>query len=141
LPDDFLALDLFDVDRLAVDFFAVDLFDVDFFAVERFAVDRFDVDLFAPFFAEDFLAPPFLAEDFRAPPFLAPDFFDADFLEGTFAPSFLASDNPMAMAWDLDFTFLPLRPLFNLPRFFSCMALSTFSPARFEYFAIKLIWD
>jgi len=39
------------------------------------------------------------------------------FLEGTFAPGFLASDKAMAMACLREVTFLPL-PLFSVPRFF-----------------------
>jgi hypothetical protein len=64
---------------------------------------------------------------------------------GTLAPFFRASDRPMAIACFLLFTFLPDRPLFNVPdlRFF--MARPTFFAAPFEYlrffafFAISLI--
>lgn len=55
---------------------------------------------------------------------------------GTFSPASLASDKPMAMACLREVTFFPLRPLFNSPCFFSCIALSTFLPAPFEYLAI-----
>lgn len=41
-----------------------------------------------------------------------------DFLRGTFSPASLASDNPIAIACLRLVTFLPLRPLFNWPRFF-----------------------
>lgn len=70
-------------------------------------------------------------------------FLDAPlFLDGTFAPSFLASERPIAIACLREVTFLPLLPLFKVPRFFSCIALSTFSPARLEYLAIMIdLWD
>src|SRR5678815_694081 len=55
---------------------------------------------------------------------------------GTLAPACLASDKPIAIACLRLVTFFPLRPLFNVPCFLSCMAFSTFSPAFFEYFAI-----
>jgi len=58
------------------------------------------------------------------------------FFLGTFSPSSLASDKPMAIACLREVTFLPLRPLFNCPCFFSCIAFSTFLPAPFEYLAI-----
>jgi hypothetical protein len=90
----------------------------------------FAVPFLAPFFALPLFALVFLAPAFLAPPFLEPPFF------GTFAPSFLASDKPIAIDFFRYVTFLPLRKLFNWPRFFSCMAFSTFSPAFFEYFAI-----
>lgn len=112
-----------------VDFFlAVDL--VDFFAVRP--------DLFAAalrFLGADFLAPPRLAADFFAPRFFGAAFF-APFLRGTLAPASLASDKPMAIAWLRLFTFFPLRPEVNLPRFISCMARSTFCCDFFEYFAM-----
>jgi hypothetical protein len=105
---------------------------VPFFAAVFLAVDFFAADfLTAVFFAGVFLAAPFFAAAFDRPP------PEDDFL-GTFAPSSRASERPMAMACFLDVTFLPL-PLFSSPRFLSCMARSTFSPARFEYFAIMLI--
>src|SRR5204863_9981685 len=72
-------------------------------------------------------------------PFLGPGFLLRlllVFFFGTFAPSFLASESTMAMACLRLVTFLPLRPLFNFPRFFSCMALSTFFCSFLEYFAI-----
>ena len=58
------------------------------------------------------------------------------FFAGTFAPSFLASERPIAMACLRLVTFFPLRPLFNVPCFFSCITFSTLSPAFLEYFAI-----
>lgn len=62
----------------------------------------------------------------------------AYFFVGTFAPSFFASDKPMAIACFFEVTFLPV-PVFSVPSFFSCMAFSTFSPAFAEYFAIIVI--
>lgn len=47
-------------------------------------------------------------------------------LGGTFFPSRRASERPIAIACFLLVTFLPLPPDFNVPRFRSCMALSTF---------------
>ena len=63
-------------------------------------------------------------------PFLEP------FFDGTLAPSFRASDNPIAIACFLLVTFLPERPLFNVPRFRSCIAFSTFLPAFLLYLGI-----
>jgi hypothetical protein len=42
-------------------------------------------------------------------------FRDDDFLAGTFAPSFRAFDNPIAIACLRLVTFLPERPLRNVP--------------------------
>jgi hypothetical protein len=53
---------------------------------------------------------------------------------GTFLPSFLALDSPMAMACFGFVTFLPLRPDLSLPRFISRISVSTFFPADGEYF-------
>ena len=58
------------------------------------------------FLDELFLLVPFLVARFERPPDLLA------FL-GTFAPSFLASDKPIAIACLRDVTFLPLRPLFS----------------------------
>jgi hypothetical protein len=55
---------------------------------------------------------------------------------GTLAPSARASDKPIAIACLRLVTVLPLPPLFNWPRFLSCMALSTLSCAFFEYLGI-----
>lgn len=60
-------------------------------------------------------------------------FFELFF--GTLAPSFRASDNPIAIACFLLVTFLPDRPLFNVPRFRSCIAFSTFLLAFLPYLA------
>src|SRR5690606_23278434 len=55
---------------------------------------------------------------------------------GTFAPARRASESPMAMACLRLFTFLPERPLFNVPRLRSRMAFATFFCAFLPYFAI-----
>src|SRR6185369_6578950 len=83
--------------------------------------DFFDEDFLADFFVVDFF------EDFFV------DFLD-DFFDGTFAPSRLASESPMAMACLRLFTFLPELPLFSVPRFRSCIARSTFLLAFLPYF-------
>jgi hypothetical protein len=101
-------------------------FFADFFDVVRFAlVDFFDEDFFeeVDFFEE---------LDFFEDDFFADDFFD-DFFDGTLPPSRLASERPMAMACLRLFTFLPERPLFNVPRFISCMFSSTLSDAFVPY--------
>jgi hypothetical protein len=70
---------------------------------------------------------------FRAPAFLRPPL---DFrFAGTFAPLFRASDNPIAIACFLLFTFPPFppRPLRNVPRFRFFIARSTRFPAAFPY--------
>ncbi len=58
-----------------------------------------------------------------------------NFFFGTFAPSVLASDKPIAIACFLEVTFFPL-PDFSFPAFISCTVSATFSDALFEYFAI-----
>ncbi len=63
-------------------------------------------------------------------------FFEEDFLRGTLAPSFRASDNPIAIACFLLVTFLPDLPLFNVPSFRSCIALLTLLAAFLPYLAI-----
>jgi hypothetical protein len=71
--------------------------------------------------------------DFRRPPRFDP----LDFrLDGTFAPFFLASDSPIAIACLRLFTFPPLPPLplRSVPRFRRFMALSTRLPAALPYF-------
>jgi hypothetical protein len=66
-------------------------------------------------------------------------FFAAFF--GTFAPALLASDNPIAIACLRLVTFLPLRPLRRVPRFFSRITFAIFLFAPFEYFAIMIcVW-
>src|SRR5215204_4110963 len=83
----------------------------------------------ARFFDELFLEPFF-------EPFLEL-FFAPFFAGGTLPPASRASDSPIAIACFLLVTFLPERPLFNSPRFISCMAFSTFSPAFLPYLAIS----
>jgi hypothetical protein len=56
-----------------------------------------------------------------------------DFLGGTFFPSRLAFERPMAIACLGFFTFLPLRPDFSLPCFISRISVSTFLLAEGEY--------
>src|SRR5215207_9393167 len=62
-------------------------------------------------------------------------FFEPFLERGTLPPASRASDSPIAIACFLLVTFLPERPLFNSPRFISCMAFSTFSPAFLPYLA------
>ncbi|HUB18655.1 MAG TPA: hypothetical protein VL990_08470 [Acidobacteriaceae bacterium] len=66
---------------------------------------------------------------------LAPLFFAALFF-GTLAPAFRASDNPIAIACLRLVTFLPLRPLFNVPIFFSRIARATFFAAPAPYLLV-----
>ena len=68
--------------------------------------------------------------------FFAADFLGALFFFGTLAPSFLASESPIAIACLRLVTFFPLRPLFSCPCFFSCIAFSTLFCDFLEYFAI-----
>jgi hypothetical protein len=53
----------------------------------------------------------------------------ADFRFGTLPPARRASDKPIAIACLRLVTLRPLRPERRVPRFRSCMAFSTFSPA------------
>jgi hypothetical protein len=55
------------------------------------------------------------------------------FLAGTFFPSFLAFERPMAIACLRLVTFLPLCPLFSVPFFMALISVSTFLPADGEY--------
>lgn len=68
--------------------------------------------------------------------FLEEDFLEEDFLRGTLPPARRASESPMAIACFRLVTFLPERPLFNVPRLRSCIAFSTFCDAFFPYRAI-----
>jgi hypothetical protein len=77
---------------------------------------------------EDFFLPP---ERFRLPPF-RPLLFRPPLLRGTFAPFFLASDRPIAIACLRLLTFLPL-PDFSVPFFRRRIALSTRFDALFPY--------
>jgi len=58
----------------------------------------------------------------------------AAFFFGTLAPERRASDKPMAIACFGFVTFLPLRPLFSLPRLNSCISRSTLFCALGPYF-------
>ena len=59
---------------------------------------------------------------------------EEDLRAGTLAPSRRASESPIAMACFWLFTFFPLRPLFSLPRFISCISSWTFRCAFGPYF-------
>jgi hypothetical protein len=63
--------------------------------------------------------------------FFAFRFFAAFF--GTFAPSALASDRPIAIACLRLVTFLPDRPLFSVPALRFFITRSTSAEAFFEY--------
>jgi len=69
------------------------------------------------------------------------DFFALFFLLflGTLAPSALASERPMAMACFRLFTFLPDRPLFNVPALRFFIARPTLAEAFFEYLRAILV--
>jgi hypothetical protein len=74
--------------------------------------------------------------------FLADFFFEVFFLEvffGTFCPSALASERPIAIACLRLLTFLPDLPLFKVPvlRFF--IARPTLADAFFEYLRAMII--
>lgn len=90
-------------------------------------------------FDDDLELDAFLDEDFFAPPLelddLLLDLELLDFLAGTFPPSLLASDNPIAIACFLLVTFLP-DPDFKVPRFNLCISVSTLSCDFFPYLAI-----
>ena len=67
-------------------------------------------------------------------------YFEETFLAGgTFLPSALASDNPIAIACFLLVTVLPLPPLFNVPCLRSCIAFSTLSRVPSEYFVAMIV--
>src|SRR5947209_5748657 len=145
----FFAADLRDVLRppflaavLRVElFFALVFLDELFFAPVLRAVLLRAVLLRAVlFFAVDLRALLFFAPVFFAPVFFdavlrPPDFFEAVFLPaffaGTLPPSARASESAIAIACLRLFTFLPERPLFRVPFFFSCIAFSTLSEAFF----------
>ncbi len=59
-----------------------------------------------------------------------------DFRLGTLAPERRASDSPMAIACLRLLARLPARPLFSLPRLYSCIALPTFFLELVLYFAM-----
>jgi hypothetical protein len=161
LEEDFLEADFlealffdpeFEEDFLEADFFEDDFFEAAFFGAEDFLeADFFDADfLEADFLGADFLEADFFEED---EPDLDDDFLEADFLEpefepelseddfsGTFAPSFLASESPMAIACSLLFTFCP-DPERSVPSLRSCIVSSTFSPAFLLYFAMVVFFN
>lgn len=56
-----------------------------------------------------------------------------DCFAGTFFPSFLALESPIAIACFGFVTFLPLRPDLSVPRFISFISVSMFSLADGEY--------
>jgi hypothetical protein len=58
------------------------------------------------------------------------------FFAGTFAPLRRASERPIAIACFRLLTFLPERPDFRVPRFFSCIARFTFCEALELYFLL-----
>jgi hypothetical protein len=69
--------------------------------------------------------------------FFALRFFVAFFFEaffGTFLPSALASESPIAIACFRLVTFLPERPLFNVPALRFFITRSTSADAFLEYF-------
>ncbi len=74
-------------------------------------------------------------DDFLDGDFLDEDFFDEDFFAGTLAPARRASDSPMAMACLRLVTFLPDRPLRNVPFLRSCIVFLTFDCAFLPYLA------
>ncbi len=61
---------------------------------------------------------------------------EEDFRLGTLAPERRASDNPIAIACLRLFALLPARPLFSLPRLYSCIALPTFFFELLLYFGM-----
>jgi hypothetical protein len=70
--------------------------------------------------------------------FFAVFFFFAAFF-GTFFPSALASDKPIAIACLRLVTFLPERPLFKVPALRFFIARSTLADAFFEYFRAMIL--
>src|SRR5437867_10633041 len=86
------------------------------------------------FFDQERLPLVFLA--LPEPPLLPPE--ERSLGWGTLAPSFLASDKPMAIACLGLVTFLPLLPLRSSPLFISCIFSSTSFCDYFDYLAIKI---
>lgn len=76
---------------------------------------------------DDFFLPPDFLPDFRPPELFLP------LLRGTFAPFFLASESPIAIACLRLVTFLPLRPDRSVPFFFRRIALPTRFDAALPY--------
>jgi hypothetical protein len=79
----------------------------------------------------------FFALRFFAVFFFATFFFEAFF--GTFAPSALASDSPIAIACLRLVTLRPERPLFNVPALRFFITRSTSAEALLEYFRAMII--
>jgi hypothetical protein len=105
--------------------------------LEALEADFLGAAFLTAFLGADFLAA-FLGAAFLAA-FLGAAFLDDDFddfLVGTLAPSFLASDKPIAIACFREVTFLPLLPDYSFPSCISCITFSTLSPACLLYFAI-----
>jgi hypothetical protein len=90
-----------------------------------------------PFARNDGLSYFFALRFFEVLRFVEAFFFDAFF--GTFLPSALASDNPIAIACLRLFTFRPERPLFNVPALRFFITRSTSAEAFFEYFRAMII--
>jgi len=147
---DFLVADAFLelVFLLAVLFEAVLFFAADFFARAFLVVVAvfFEAAFFgAVFFVVAFLVGP--DDDFLLAVFLLlVRFFVADFLvallfflSGTFLPSSLASESPIAIACLGLVTFFPERPLFSFPSFISCITFPTFSEVSFEYLLAMMV--
>jgi hypothetical protein len=77
-----------------------------------------------------FFVPRFFVPRFFVPRLVVLRFFELRFFEGgTFAPSLRASERPIAIACLRLVTFLPERPLRNVPRLRSRMTFSTFFDA------------
>jgi hypothetical protein len=68
---------------------------------------------------------------------VASNYFFLAFFRGTFPPARRASDNPIAIACLRLVTFLPERPLLNVPRFRSRIAFLTFCDAFLPYLAMS----
>ena len=129
---------MFLIPALTIYLFLAVLFPVDFFLAEDLLPPDLPADEDRAFLSADLRGVDFFAPFFLGAAFLfAAPFFAAPFFLGTLAPSLRASDKPIAIACFREVTFFPLRPLLSFPLFISCIVSSTFSPALFEYFAIK----
>ena len=67
--------------------------------------------------------------------------YDDDFLRGTLAPAFRASERPIAIACFRLLTFFPELPDLSVPRFILRISRLTAVPAFFEYFLYFLPLD
>jgi len=90
------------------------------------------------FRVEDFRVEDFRADDLRVGDFRADDLRLDVFFGGTLPPARRASDRPIAIACLRLFTFLPERPLFNVPLLRSCIAFLTLLFALLPYFAMSI---